>query len=60
MNKEFLDECRGKRGWYLHSRGGRIWLCEPSIKVLLHEYLHFVGYSLNFCKKWHWLIETIL
>lgn len=47
-------------GWYSEYGKGSIWLKEPSVVTLLHEFLHHVGFKLNLPKTWHVLIERIL
>ena len=47
-------------GWYSEYGKGCIWLKEPSAITLLHEYMHHIGYKLNFHPIWHSLVERIL
>lgn len=44
----------------LSSSEGIIWLSRLSIKLLLHEFLHIVGWKCNLPTIWHWLIEETL
>jgi len=39
---------------------GIIWLSKPSIKWLLHELLHIIGWKLFMPPIWHRLIHKIL
>ena len=47
-------------GWYSEYGKGCIWLNEPSIITILHEFLHHVGFKLNLPRIWHHMIERIL
>lgn len=39
---------------------GVIWLSKPSVKYLLHELLHIIGWKLGIPMFWHKLIHKVL
>lgn len=55
---DFYDELDDKYG--MASEVGIIWLSKPSIKWLLHELLHIIGWKLNMPPIWHNLIHRTL
>lgn len=57
MGKDFLEEVDSTIA--LASSLGIIWLSQFSVRLVLHELLHIIGWNLKFPMSWHTLIHRL-